>query len=41
MRQAKERERAELERAPANQPARERERQRPAEPVVPEGGQRW
>jgi imidazolonepropionase-like amidohydrolase len=37
MRQTRERERAELERAPANQ-ARERERQRPAEPVVPEGG---
>jgi imidazolonepropionase-like amidohydrolase len=36
MRQAKERERAELERALANQPTRER--QRPAEPVVPEGG---
>jgi adenine deaminase len=40
MRQAKERERAELERATANQPARERERQRPTEPVVPEGGDR-
>jgi imidazolonepropionase-like amidohydrolase len=37
VRQARERERAELERAAANQPARER--QRPAEPVVPEGGQ--
>jgi imidazolonepropionase-like amidohydrolase len=37
MRQARERERAELERATPNQPARERERQRPAEPVVPEG----
>jgi imidazolonepropionase-like amidohydrolase len=36
MRQAKERERAELDRAAPNQPARER--QRPAEPVVPEGG---
>jgi imidazolonepropionase-like amidohydrolase len=38
MREARQRERAELERAPANQPARERERQRPAEPVVPDGG---
>jgi hypothetical protein len=38
MRQARERERAELERAAANQPARERERQRPSEPVVPNGG---
>jgi imidazolonepropionase-like amidohydrolase len=36
MRQARERERAELERAAVNQP-RERERQRPAEPIVPEG----
>jgi imidazolonepropionase-like amidohydrolase len=38
MRQARERERAELERAAANQPARER--QRPTEPVVPEGDKR-
>jgi imidazolonepropionase-like amidohydrolase len=36
MRQQQARERAELERALANQPGRER--QRPAEPVVPEGG---
>jgi imidazolonepropionase-like amidohydrolase len=40
MRQAIERERAELERAPANQVARERERQRPSEPIVPEGGRK-
>jgi imidazolonepropionase-like amidohydrolase len=38
MREARQRERAELERASANQPARERERPRPAEPVVPDGG---
>jgi imidazolonepropionase-like amidohydrolase len=37
MREAQQREKVELERAPANQGARERERQRP-EPVVPEGG---
>jgi imidazolonepropionase-like amidohydrolase len=37
LRQSRERERAELERAAANQPATERERQRP-EPVVPNGG---